>query len=122
MTTPDVGVLVADLIARGPHTFTIVTPVTGVDRYGSEVLDYGSDADRRTARGWVQTRSSSDIDEPDRQAGHTGDRTLYTHTALTPLDRIEHDGTSYLIDGAIDHLTTPRGLHHYRAVLRTTSG
>lgn len=113
---------VVDLVARGPHRFVIVTPVERTDRYGSQVLDYGPEAERRPGRGWIQARGSGDLDTPDRPSGRTEDRVLYTHHRVAPDDRIEHDGQTYLIDGALDQIASPRGTHHYRATLRSTTG
>lgn len=111
------------LIGRGPHVVTVVTPVETTDRYGSQVLDYGPDAARRPARGWLQrSTTTADLDRPERPAGREGEWRFYTRSTVGSLDRIEHDGRAFLVDGEVYPAASAAGTHHYEVPLRLVQG
>lgn len=115
--------LALTLIGRGPDVVTVVTPVETTDRYGAQVLDYGDDATRRPARGWLQrTTTTADLDRPERAAGREGEWRFYTHSTVGSTDRIEHDGRTFLVDGQVYPAASTAGVHHHEVPLRLVEG
>lgn len=110
------------LFDRAPHTFNVVTPRLSSDRYGSRTYDYGPAATRTPATGWLQLRTSTDLNEVTRPAGSNAEWILYTRHQVGPLDRIEWQGHSFQVDGLVYPVSSPRGVHHLQIHLRLVEG
>lgn len=105
-----------------PLLVTVVRPSARADRYGNSSLDYGPAATRTTVRAWIEQTTA---DEPitDGRDPHVGDWLLITnHTDISGRDRIEHDGRVFEVDGPPHPVTTPHGVHHLEARLKTVEG
>ena len=114
-----------------PHTITIVTPVEVTDGYGNTVLSYNLDdgATTRQASAYVRplggTQGASAPEVTDGRDAVSSAWQVHTNdSAVTALERIEHEGVAYEIDGKPNIWDTdPRGRPgHTKLQMRRVDG
>lgn len=105
-----------------PHTVTVVRPADVTDDYGNTVRDYGVAATRTDVLAWLQQDHRSEPRSNGRDPLEQLWLLVTNHADVQGIDRIEHDGTTYEVEGPPEPVYTPTGYHHLEATLRIFAG
>jgi hypothetical protein len=106
-----------------PHTVTLVRPATATDNYGNTTYDYGVAATRTSITAWLQQDKRSEPISDGRDPLIQWWLLITNHEDICGRDRIEHDSTTYDVEGPPEKVYTPSQLfHHTEATLKAVAG
>lgn len=104
------------------HPVTIVTPPRAANRYGDDVANWAA-ATRLDTTGWFTTTSTAETFGDERDGITTlAELSLAAGTPITAADRVEIDGETWEIAGAVRQAFTPETSHHLVVELRKVDG
>lgn len=108
------------------QSVTRVRPGKKINGYGQEIDDWTESASSRKVihRCSVQAIAGEETLDPQRDSILFRFRLLAPHNAdIDSRDRIEFDGTTYLIDGPVERPISPTGrLSHVACLLKRSEG
>lgn len=104
------------------HDVTIVRATYTTDPRGDPEPEWGTGATRRTVKGWVSQRGTTEVAVNREALLSSWVAYLPAGTDVTGRDRLEWRGTTFLIAGVPNHADTPRGPHHVEVPLTVVEG
>ena len=107
-----------------PHSVSVLTPGSKVDRYGNTLPDWDT-ATSTTIRGRFEFLLSDAVSLREKTVGRddaVSTWRFYTNDAINMRQRLVWGTRTFDIDGEVAPVYDAANLHHYEALARTSDG